>query len=354
MDGVGVAIIGYGLAGSVFHAPLVAATVGLEVRAVVTADPERRRQAAAAHPGARLLGTADELWDDLSGIGLVVVATPNRLHAPQTIAALERGLAVVVDKPMALSTTEASAMLAAARRADCVLAVFHNRRYDSDFLLLRELVRSGRLGGLLRLEGRFERFRPDVSAGSWREQTGADLGGGLLLDLGSHLIDQALVLLGPPQSVYAEIARVRQGAAADDDCFLALRFPGGATAHLWMSDLTPSVAPRWRAWGRRAALEVRGLDPQETYVRAGRRPGDAGFGEPDGSQSAVLTADGAALDLRLPAGRWGDFYPAVLAAIRGEAPVPVDGEAGRAVLAVIEAARRSAGTGAAIPPAAAQ
>jgi predicted dehydrogenase len=145
-------MIGYGLAGQVFHAPLIAANPDLEVRAIVTANPERRQRAQRDFPEARLLATPDQLWNDTSGIGLVVVATPNHLHAPQAIAALGLGLAVVVDKPMALSTVEAGTMLEAAERASGVFAVFQNRRWDSDFLLLRELVEKDRLGGLFRIE----------------------------------------------------------------------------------------------------------------------------------------------------------------------------------------------------------
>jgi predicted dehydrogenase len=352
---IGVAVIGYGLAGSVFHAPLVAATPDLEVKAIVTANPERRERAARDFPDARLLATPDQLWNDSSGIGLVVVATPNHLHAPQAIAALDLGLATVVDKPMALSAAEARTILEAAERAGGVLAVFQNRRWDSDFLLLRELIDRDQLGGLLRLESRFERFRPEVNSKSWREEPSPEAGGGLLLDLGAHLIDQALLLLGRPHGVYAEIGLARPGAVADDDCFLALEFPGGVHAHLWMSATAPAIGPRWRVWGSREALEVWGLDPQEAYIVAGGRPGDAGYGLPDGSQRAVLTAGGdpgPGRELPLPAGRYGDFYAGMATAIRGEGPVPVPAQAGWDVLAVVEAARKSAATGTVVSPAA--
>jgi len=352
MSSIGVAVIGYGLAGSVFHAPLVAEVPELEVRALVTGKPERRAKAAEDFPEARLVATAEELWEDTADLGLVVVATPNHLHAPQTIAALERGLAVVVDKPMALRTDEADAMLAAAERTGGLLAVFQNRRWDSDFLLLQEMVRSDRLGGLLRVESRFERYQPEVRPGSWREMTSPAGGGGLLLDLGSHLIDQALLLFGEPSGVYAEIAQVRPGAAGDDDCFVALSFPQGAHAHLWMSNLAPAIGPRWRVWGLRQALEVWGLDPQESYIRAGGRPGDPEFGQPDGSQRALLTTGtGDGESVPLPAGRSGEFYAAMAAAIRGERPVPVPASAGRDVLAVIEAAWTSVETGRVVKPA---
>jgi predicted dehydrogenase len=153
--------------------------------------------------------------------------------------------------------------------------------------------------------------------------------------------------------VYAEIAAARPGAVADDDCFLALEFTGGARAHLWMSTLAPSIGPRWRVWGGREALEVWGLDPQEAYIVAGGRPGDAGYGLPNGSQRAVLTRGGEAgprHEVPLPAGRYGDFYAGVAAAIRGESPVPVPAQAGWDVLSVVEAARKSAATGTVVPP----
>ena len=351
---IGVALIGYGLAGAVFHAPLIAATPGLRVRAVVTGNPDRRRRAREDFPDARLPATADELWSEIGDIGLAVVATPNHLHAPQAITALELGLAAVVDKPLATSAVEAGTMLEAAERTGGLLSVFHNRRWDGDFLLLRELVEHDRLGGLHRLEARFERYRPDVKSGTWRAEATAERGGGLLFDLGSHLIDQALVLLGRPDGVYGEVTGVRPGAVADDDCFLALRFEGGAHAHLWMSAVAPAIGPRWRAWGSREALEVWGLDPQEAQSLAGRRPGSPGFGEPDGGQRASLVGSGersgAGRDIRLPAGRAADFYAGMAAAIRGEAPVPVPAQAGIDVLAVIEAARQSAETQTVVAP----
>jgi predicted dehydrogenase len=357
MDRIGVAVIGYGLAGSAFHAPLVAADPGLEVRAIVTGNPERRERAQRDFPDARLLASANELWVDATGIGLVVVATPNEFHAAQAITALEQGLPAVVDKPMALGPAEARAMMDAAERTGQMLAVFHNRRWDSDFLLVREMVESDQLGGLFRLESRFERFRPEVDPGSWREKSSPEAGGGLLLDLGSHLIDQALVLLGRPIGVYAEIRQVRPGALADDDCFLALDFPSGSKAHLWMSNLAASIGPRWRVWGSRKALEVWGLDPQEAYIRGGGRPGDPGYGEPNGSQRATLTTPGEAGlaslgdEVPLPAGRYGDFYAGVAAAIRGVGPVPVPAQAGRDVLVVVEAARKSVASGTVVSPA---
>jgi scyllo-inositol 2-dehydrogenase (NADP+) len=349
----GVALIGYGLAGQVFHGPLIAATPGLEVRRIVTSNPQRRARAAVDFPEAKLLPGTDELWNDLAGIDLVVVATVNTLHASQAITALEQGKATVVDKPMALSTVEATRILEAAERTGRPLAVFQNRRWDSDFLLLRQLVEGDRLGGIRRVESRFERYKPQVQPGSWRDETPPEQGGGLLSDTGAHLIDQAHVLLGHPDTVYAEIASGRAGGAADDDCFVALGFAAGTRVHLWMSALAPSTGARWRVWGSRAAFECWGLDPQEPQIVAGGRPGAPGFGEPDGTQHAVLSegaAGSAGENLPLPAGRYVDFYAGMAAAVRGEAPVPVPATAGWDALAVIEAARESAATKSVVRP----
>ena len=201
-----VAIVGYGLAGSTFHAPFIATTPGLEVGAVVTRDPERRAQARRDHPRARLFDTADELWAQADEVDLVVIATPNRTHVPLARAALTAGRAVVVDKPFAPTAAEAEALIDEARRRGLFLTVYHNRRWDGDFITLRRLVVSGSLGAVFRLESRFERWRP-TPKGNWRERGDPAEAGGLLYDLGSHLIDQALVLFGPVRQVYAELDR---------------------------------------------------------------------------------------------------------------------------------------------------
>ena len=293
MSDIGVAIIGYGLAGAVFHAPLIAATPGLRVRAVVTASPERRRQALEDFPDVRLLATADEPGRMRAGSASSLWRRRTTSTPPKRSPHWRLGLTVVVDKPLALDTAEAVAMLAVAERTGGLLAVFHNRRWDSDFLLLRKLVEEDRLGGLHRIEARFERYRPELRSGTWRAEATSERGGGLLLDLGSHLIDQALVLLGRPDAVYGEVACVRPGAIADDDCFLALHFPGGAHAHLWMSDVAPAAGPRWRAWGSRETLEVWGLDPQESQIPAEAAPGAPASASPTGGSAPPWSPAGS-------------------------------------------------------------
>ena len=200
----------------------------------------------------------------------MVVAAPNREHVPLGLAAVEAGLHLVVDKPLAAGVAEGERLAEAAARARCRGGVFHNRRWDGDFMTLRRLVEEGAVGEPLRLESRFDRWRPEVDAGRWREGGGPEDAGGVLFDLGPHLIDQALVLLGPARSVYAEVRALREGAQVDDDFFVALEHGSGARSHLWGTMLAAQPGPRLRALGTRAAYVKWGLDVQEEQLRAGR------------------------------------------------------------------------------------
>src|SRR4051812_30985140 len=195
---VRVGLIGYGLAGSAFHAPLIATTAGGRRSFVVPPHPERARQARADHPGVEILALADEMWRRAAEIDLIVVASPNRTHVPLARAALEAGIAVVVDKPLAGTAAEGQALVELAAERGLLLSVFQNRRWDNDLLTLRSLMDKGELGDVLRFESRFERWRPELKGG-WRESGDPADVGGLLYDLGSHLVDQALTLFGPPE-----------------------------------------------------------------------------------------------------------------------------------------------------------
>src|SRR4051812_22573551 len=209
-----VALAGFGLAGAVLHAPLIGATPGLEIVAAVTRDPERRATLAARHPQARAV---DDLAEVLGEVDLVVVVSPNRFHVALAEAALDAGCHVVVDKPIAVDAAQARALAQRAQDAGRLLVPFHNRRWDDDFLTLRRVALAGALGRILRLESRFDRWRPAPKQGAWREAGDPADGGGLLLDLGTHLADQAVQLLGPVTTVYAELDTRRPGAAVEDD-----------------------------------------------------------------------------------------------------------------------------------------
>ena len=342
-----VAIIGYGLAGSTFHAPFIVTTPSLEVCAVVTRDPERRAQASRDHPRARLFDTADELWAHAGELDLVVIATPNRTHVPLARAALQVGLGVVVDKPFAPTAAEAEAVIAEASKRGLFLTVYHNRRWDGDFITLRQLVAAGSLGTVFRFESRFDRWRP-TPKGNWRERGDPAEAGGILYDLGSHLIDQALVLLGPVTSVYAEMDRRRGGVEADDDSFLALRHASGARSHLGMSAVAAQTIVRLRVLGSRAAYVKRGLDVQEEALRRGERPDRPGWGEEPPERWGSLGAGDDVHPVPTARGEYPAFYAGVARALREGGPPPVDPEDALAGLRIIEAAQRSAATGSVI------
>jgi predicted dehydrogenase len=331
-----VGIAGYGLAGEVFHAPLVHAVDGLRVAAVVTGNAERAARARAAYPDVRVAAHVDELWDE---IDLLVVAAPNSAHVPLALAAVEHETAVVVDKPLAIATADGERVVAAAEAAGVPLTVFQNRRLDGDFLTLRRLIDEGRLGAVARFESRFERFRPQVATEKWREAADAAEGGGLLLDLGPHLLDQARELFGPPLRVYAELAARRPGAQVEDDAFVALEHAGGVSSHLWMSAVAPLHGTRFAVSGTRAGFSVTGLDPQEDQLRDGMRPGDDEFGvAPPGR---IVDEEGSA-PVELERGAYPRFYEAVVPWLRADAPPPVDPRDAVAVLRLIDAARDSA------------
>ena len=334
-----VALVGYGLGGSVFHAPLVAATPGLRLDAIVTGDPDRARRAAERYPEAHVVPSADAL--DTAALDLLVVASPNRFHVPLTKDALAAGLHVVVDKPVAPTADEARQLGEEARARGRLVIPFHNRRWDGGFLTLRRLVADGELGVVHRFESRFERWRPAPRTG-WKERTGPGEATGLLYDLGTHLIDQALTLLGPVTHVYAELDRRRPWAAVDDDVFVALTHASGARSHLHASAVVHAPGPLFRVLGDRGAYTKPGLDPQEAMLAAGMRPGDPGWGEaPAGEHGTLATADGAR-PMPTEPGAYERFYAGVVAALRDGAPPPVALDDAVAGLAVLEAAHRSA------------
>ena len=336
-----VAIIGYGMGGAVFHAPLVAATPGMRVAYVVTGNAERAAEVRGRYDGAMVVPSADELWGQANDIDLVVVTSPNRAHAPQALAAIAAGLPVVVDKPFAVDADHAQAVVDAAAAAKVPLTVFQNRRWDGDFLTLRRLIAEGSLGAITRYESRFERWRP-MPKGGWREIGGDDEAGGLLYDLGAHLIDQALVLFGPVSSVYCEMDRRRPGVTNDDDTFVALTHANGVRTQLWVSAYASNLAPRLRVLGDRAAYVKYGLDVQEAALRGGERPDlvrDWGV-EPATAWGELGTPDDVCPIATEP-GAYQHFYAAVGAALRGQGDQPVDPRDCVEGLRVIAAAQRS-------------
>jgi scyllo-inositol 2-dehydrogenase (NADP+) len=337
-----VGLIGYGTAGRFFHAPLLATTPGLDLAAIVTSDPARRDQALETYPGVRIADTPEELW----GLGpdLVVVASPNKTHVHLAGQAIEAGAAVVVDKPLAITSADGRALIDLAQRRGRLLSVFQNRRWDGDFRTIAQLIADGRFGTVQRFESRFERWRPQLKGG-WREQGDRSEGSGLLYDLGSHLVDQALNLFGPAARVYAEADTRRSGATADDDTFIALTHVSGVRSHLWASATAASLGPRFRVLGSQGSYVTYGLDGQEAELRAGRTPGDPGFGVTPPALFGRIGAEGGFETQPTLPGRYTDYYAGIERALRGQGPVPVDPRDSVAALQVIETARISADEG---------
>ena len=335
------ALIGYGLAGSTFHAPVIAAVPGLRVTAVVTGNDERQAQARADLPDARVLSHPGDVWEAAGDFDAVVIATANSSHEPLARAAIDAGLPVVVDKPLAVTSAEAAELVRHATQHGVLLSTYQNRRWDADLLTLQQVLHDGSLGTVHRFESRFERWRPQLKPG-WRESAEPAAGGGVLVDLGTHLVDQALHLFGPVSSVYGEVAVRRPEAVVDDDVFVALTHTSGVVSHLWASALAAHRGPRLRVLGDRAAFVAPELDPQEDALRAGHRPVDDGWGEvPEPSWPSVWIGDD---ERRLPSapGTWPQFYVQWRDAVLGDGPVPVDPSDAVATMRVIEAAGESA------------
>lgn len=331
-----VGLVGYGMAGRVFHAPLIAAAPGLALIAVASS---RAGEVRAALPGVVVHPTPEALFAD-SGIDLVVIASPTATHAPLAAMALDAGKHVVVDKPFALDLADARALVAQAKAAGRTIAVFQNRRWDGDFLTLRRLIGEGLIGEVSEFESRFDRFRPEVRQ-RWREDGSA--GSGVWFDLGPHLIDQALLLLGRPHAVSADLAALRRGGQSHDHAHVVLHYPH-ARAVLRAGMVVAGGAPRFLVHGTEGSLAKHGIDPQEAQLGAGMRPGDAGWGiDPE----ALHHWDGEGRQTALPIDRGAQesFYTALAASLRGEGPAPNDPAEMLAVQEVLEAAIRSSDEG---------
>ncbi|MBB3347140.1 oxidoreductase [Sphingomonas sp. BK069] len=331
-DRIGVGLIGYGLGGRAFHAPYIATTPGLELRGIVSRDPAKVHADWSAAP---VLPDVAGLLDDES-VTLVVVSSPDHLHVAHAEAALAAGKHVLVDKPFATSLTEARGLIAAVERAGRLLTVFHNRRWDADFLTLRGLIEDGTLGDVVSYESRFDRWRP-APAATWKEARA----GGSWLDLGPHLVDQALLLFGRPSAVTADIATLRRGAPAPDYFHATLRYPDKRVT-LHSSKLAADHGLRLAVHGTRGSWVKHGLDPQEAATLAGQRPGGAEWGH-DPLDGLLTPGEPGAAATRVP-NRRGDyrlFWSALAAAIRGEGPNPVPPNEALAVMEVLDAGLRS-------------
>ena len=327
-----VGLLGYGMAGEIFHAPFIATTAGLELAVVLTGQPERAERIHQRYPSAQVVDSMEKFWK--ADPEVVVVAVPNQFHVELALQAIQRSRPVVVDKPLAPSLAEARLLV-----GDSPVFVFQNRRWDGDFLTVQKLLSEGRLGHIFRFESRFERWRPQAPAGNWREDPAQ---GGLLLDLGSHLVDQAIVLFGRPRSVYAEIEQRRKGPSADDDCFVALEHDHEVRSHLWMGSLARLPGPRFRLSGQFGAFQKSGMDPQQHRLREGHWPGGEGWGLESPANWGTLALGEEELSIPTEPGDYGGYYRCLTSFLNGQGQSPPTLEAGLQVLEILEAARTSA------------
>jgi predicted dehydrogenase len=326
-----VGLAGYGMAGRQIHAPLLK-EAGLEVVAVSTSNPERQAAVGQELPGAAVVSDLDGLVT-VEGLDLIVLATPSGDHAAHALTVIEAGLPVVVDKPLAVDSDRALEVVDAAEQAGVPLTVFQNRRYDAEHATLAEVVRSGLIGDVFRAELRWERWRP-VPKERWREQADPAEGGGILLDLHSHLVDAAVQLFGEVETVYAEVhARTTH---AEDDAFLACRHTSGVVSHLGATSVAAAPGPRVRVLGSRGAFLLNQFEAEPNIFTDLR--------DDDGFAGWVYRGDEREPVVRQKSHQ-ADFYRAVVQALGSEDPVgnmPVDPRDAVHTAAVIDAARVSA------------
>lgn len=337
MTPVRTGLIGYGNAGATFHAPLITVEPGLALTRIASG---RRDDIAQAFPAAAIDATPQALIEN-ADVDLVVIATPNETHFPLALAALQAGKHVVVDKPFAVTSAEAEALVDEAQARGLKLSVFHNRRWDGDFLTVADLIQRDVLGSINYFESHFDRFRPAIKHG-WREQ--AKPGSGVFVDLGAHLIDQALQLFGLPDAVTADMAIQREHAEVDDYFHVLLRY-GTRRVVLHASTLASAPGPRFTVHGSLGSVVVHGIDGQEAALKSGIKPGDHAWGSNTPSSSATLTRAGVAEAIDVEAGAYPSFYRGMVNAITHGGEPPVDPRQAREVIRLIEIAKRSASEG---------
>ena len=336
-------LMGYGFAGATFHAPVIEHCGRASVAAIATGQPDKAR---ADYPNATIVPDLDALLA-LADVECVVIATPNDTHFDLARRTLEAGKHVVVDKPVTLTAAEALTLAELARQKHLVFAPFHNRRWDGDFLTVRELVASGELGRITHYESHFDRFRPHVRP-RWRED--ATRGGGLLFDLGPHLIDQALTLFGMPETVTATVRTHRDEGSAPDYVHLQLGYVNLEVV-LHASALAAIAPPRFAIDGTRGSYVKFDLDTQEDQLRAGLTPDDVEFGA--GNEPGLLRLLESDQEVERPVptrdGVYADFYRSLAASIHDGVPFPVSPQDAVDVMTVIELANRSAEEGCRLP-----
>ena len=328
-----VGIAGYGLAGRNFHAPILAGT-NFEVTAVLTTNDVRKRHAKEDFPTVKIVSTIEELC--AQDLDLIVIASGNQVHLSQALTAINAGIPTVVDKPMGINVAQTREILDAADSAGVAVTTYFNRKWDSDILTLKRVIRDGQIGRVIRMDSRFERFRPQLNPQSWRENNSPEDGGGLLLDLMPHLISTAIECFGPANLKSSSIRSVRGGA--DDDCVLVLAHETGVESILSASAVVGAPGPRLRVIGSEGAFVVNELDPQEALLRAGKAPKDGKWEEGTSSQAFIHRGDSVE-EFKTDPGNYASFYSLVHEAIVNKTAMPISPEEILAVAQIIDKAR---------------
>jgi predicted dehydrogenase len=337
VDPLRIGLAGFGFGGRYFHAPFLASVPECEFLGAITTSAQRRKEFGDQFPGRRTFDSLEQLAAE--GAEAVTISTPAGTHAELAQRALRLGLAVVCDKPFALDTASAHQTVLVSEQLQRPLTVYQNRRWDSDFLTVRKALADGLLGDPLRFESRFERFAPNPGP--------PVSGAGALLDFGSHLVDQALVLFGPARAVYAEMHTRDDAAALDDDVFVAITHAGDVRSHIWGSWRQHAPGPRFRVTGTGASyIVVPDMDGQEDLLVSGHSPAThADWGTEPRERWGRIFRGGQSEPLASERGAWDLFYPAFAEAVRSGGPMPVDPWDAVATAEVLDAARRSAITG---------
>lgn len=328
-----VGIIGYGLAGRVFHAPILKGT-GFEIAGIVSRDVERAARAKSDHPGANVVPSVEGLLK--LELDLVIVASVNHAHFENAVSAIDAGIPVVVDKPVCRDLDETTRLLEYAAAKNVPLTAYYSRRWDSEALTTARVIRGGEIGKVHRIESRFDRWRPEVRPNAWRESAAPGLGGGILLDLQTHLVSQALLWAGPAEVAYANVRSIR--GAGDDDVTIVLRHTNGIESWLIASAVSGYVGPRIRAFGNQGALVIDGLDPQEALLNAGQEPADGHWQQPIQTPARIVRGE-ESVEIAPEQGDYPAFYRACAAAIRGEGQWPISTSDVLGVAKIIEQAK---------------
>lgn len=343
---IDVGLIGFGLGGRCFHAPVISAVPGLRLAAILQRTGD---SAAQLYPHVRIVRTLDELLA-IDSIRLVAISTPNQTHFPFAKHCLEAGRHVVVDKPFTTTVAEAVELVNLAKQRNLVLSVYHNRRFDADFQALRQTVASGALGRILRFESTYDRYRRNSKPGAWREKPGP--GSGVLFDLAPHLMDQAFMLLGTPQTITGDVRIERAGFSTDDAFDIFLRYPEGIRALLRATMMGATPRHRMLAFGEKGSFLKREFDPLEPNLRNGQIPDGPSWvvEKPENYAELTLVDNGTATTRKVPSvGDWREFYANVHDAILGQAPLLVTHQQILNVMVALELVLDSSSQRAALP-----